>query len=281
MAGYRSNAVVAGALLIVATLAQPARADDQPFLTLYTTDIDSQGERELEQWLFWNTRQVRASYQDFLSQSEFEYGITDDLQGSLYLNYEWSRTRALLPPGPPDTDGAVGVSGELIWRLLNVYFDPLGFAVYVEPSYSAQEHGIETKLLFQKNFFNDTLRFAFNTNFEDDWERDPSGWNKYSSLEFDLGGSYNLTPDWSLGVEFDNERAFEGLILGGPGREYASAFFVGPTIQYVGNPLTLTIGAQMQLPWASAPAGNPGAVVNGLEADAERYRVAIRISHDF
>jgi hypothetical protein len=281
MAYRRSKSLLIGALLALTTVAPRALADDQPFLTLYTTDIDSQGEREFEQWLFWNTREVRTSYQDFLSQSELEYGITDDLQGSLYLNYEWSRTRALLPPGPPDTDGALGVSGELIWRLLNVDFDPFGFALYAEPSYAPQEHGIETKLLFQKNFLNDTLRFAFNTNFEDDWDRDRDGWSKYSALEFDLGGSYNVTPDWSVGLEFDNERAFDGLVLGGSGREYASAFFLGPTIQFVDAPLAVTLGGQVQLPWANAPTGNPGAVVDGLQSDAPRYRVAIRISRDF
>src|SRR5438105_7699136 len=88
----------------------PARADDQPFITLSTTDVDSQGEREVDQWLVWRTGETGASFNDFVSQTEFEYGITDDLQGSLYLNYEWDHVRSHLPPFSSQTESFAGVS---------------------------------------------------------------------------------------------------------------------------------------------------------------------------
>jgi hypothetical protein len=261
------------------TTAPSARADDQPFLTLYTTDIDPQGAREVEQWLGWDAGHAHGSYNAYTSFSEFEYGITDDLQGSLYLNYAWSRDR--LGGTGAQTDSDLGVSGELIYRVMNVYFDPVGLAFYLEPSYSADSRGIETKILLQKNFLNDTVRFAFNTNFEDDWVRDQGRWSKQSALEFDAGLAYNITPDLSAGVEFDNEHAFEGLVLGAPASERSSAFFVGPTIQYVGNPVSVTIGAQTQVPWAGDPAHIAGTLHDSFVSDADRYRVALRLTHDF
>ncbi len=265
------------ALTFAALVVAPAHADDQPFVTLYTTDIDPQDGREVEQWLSWKTGHHGASYNELLSQSEIEYGLTDDLQGSLYFDYDWSRQRAA--PGPADTDSVAGASGELIYRLMNVYFDPFGAALYLEPSYSQEERGIEAKILLQKNFFHDALRWAVNINIEDDWDRDQGRWTKVSALEFDTGLSYNITAEFSAGVEFDNERAFDGLVLGTPSSEQSSAFYIGPAVQYVGRPLTVTLGVQTQLPWADAHAA--GIVHDGFVADAERYRIIFRLSHDF
>jgi hypothetical protein len=263
------------------TLTTPARADDQPFLSLYMTDIDSQGEREVEQWLGWKAGETAASYNDVLSRTEFEYGITDNLQGSLYLNYEWGRVRSHQSPISSETESSVGVSGELIWRLLNSDFDPFGLALYVEPSWNTDEREVESKILLQKNFLNDVLRCAFNINFEDDWDHEGNGWDRDSALEFDAGVAYTVTPELSAGLEFDNERTFEGLVMGGASREQASAYFLGPTIDYEPLPWKITLGAQAQLPWATSPTGNPGAVIGGFEARAERFRVELRLSRDF
>src|SRR5438552_2502687 len=178
----------------------PAKADDQPFLTLYTTDIDSQGEREAEQWLGWKTGESAASYNDFLSRTEFEYGITDDLQGSLYINYELDRVRSHLTPYASQTESFAGASGELIYRLLNVDFDPLGFALYVEPSWSNDKQEVEAKILLQKNFLNDTLRCVLNVNFEDQWDRENKSWERHGALEFDTGVAYAVTAELSAGV---------------------------------------------------------------------------------
>lgn len=268
-------------LALWAALATPARADDQPFLTLYMTDIDSQGERELEQWLGWKTGETAASYDDFLSRTELEYGITDDLQASLYLNYEWNRLKETEAPFLSQTENSVGASGEVIWRLFNSDFDPIGLAFYVEPTWNTDQRAIESKILVQKNFLNDALRWALNVNFEDDWDRQNNGWEQKSAVEFDTGVAYALKPQLSAGLEFDNERAFEGLVMGGAAREQASAFFLGPTIDYEPLPWKITFGAQAQLPWATSPPGNPGAVVGGFEAQAERFRIALRVTRDF
>jgi len=278
----RSNALPAFSLAsFLVACGSPARGDDQPFLTLYTTDIDSQGEREAEQWLGLKTGETGASYSDFLSRTEFEYGITDNLQGSFYLSYEWSHLRSHTPPFSSQTESFPGVSGELIYRLLDSDFNPVGLALYLEPSWSSEEQAIESKILIQKNFLNDALRCAFNINFEDDWDQKNDVPERESALEFDAGIAYAVRTDLSAGVEFDNERTFAGLLLGGSAREHASAFFLGPTIDYEPLPWKITLGAQAQLPWAASPPGNAGAVIGGFETDTERFRVAIRVSRDF
>src|ERR1041385_3272356 len=121
-----------GALL--AALATPAWAGDQPFVTVYTTDITTQYEKEFEQSLFWSHQKPHQAFNGWLSRSEFEYGVTDDFQLSGYLNYEWERGSPH-PSGPDETWHAASVSGEAIYRFLNPYFDPIGLAVYFEPTY--------------------------------------------------------------------------------------------------------------------------------------------------
>ena len=276
---WLTGLLVASAL---ALLARPAHADDQPFVTIYTTDIQTTRGREIEQWLSWRTNHGNERFNEFLSRTELEYGITDYLQGSLYLNYDFEQARAHNPLGPVETTNSFGVSGEAILRLLNPYFDPLGFALYFEPTWSAKERSLETKLLLQKNFFNDTLRTAVNVNFEDQWVENALGhYDQQSALEFDLGASYNVTPDFSVGLEFDNEHGFDDLILGGPARETSNSFFLGPTIYYVAHPWSIWLAAQAQLPIATNPTGTPGAVVSGQTVDAEHFRTTLKFAMDF
>jgi hypothetical protein len=266
----------------VVSITSAAKADDQPFLTIYTTDIDSQGERELEQFFIWKSGHANAAFNEFESRSEFEYGITDNLQASIYLNYDWARERDHAPLGLAESDSNLGVSGELIWRVMNVYYDPIGLALYFEPAVGTHERSFETKILMQKNFFNDTLRTALNVNLEDRWEHDPSGhWNEGSALEFNAGASYNITPVWSVGLEFDNERGFDGEVIGTDERPVSNSFYLGPTIQHVGNPFTVTLGAQTQLPIASDPTHTPGNVVDGMTAGDEHFRTILRVTTDF
>ncbi|MDE1938417.1 MAG: hypothetical protein KGI68_05305 [Alphaproteobacteria bacterium] len=259
-----------------------ARADDQPFAFAYTTDIDTQGEREIEQQLTWSSGHAREAFQEIESSSEFEYGISDNFQGSLYLNYDWSRARDHAPLGPVETASLPGVSGEFIYRFLNVYFDPIGLAVYVEPAIGNGTRSFEVKTLLQKNFLNDRLRFALNINTEDRWEKNALGhYDQSSALEFYSGLAYNLTPEWSVAAELDNERGFEGEILGGSSTYADNAYFFGPTISYVGHPFRVVLGAQAQMPWASDPTHTPGTIENGYLAGAEHFRVRLRIASDF
>jgi len=270
------------ALSAVALLSAGAKADDRPFAFAYTTDIEAQGEKEIEQEITWSSGHAREAFQEIESHSEFEYGFTDNFQGSFYLNYDWSRSHSQSPLGPVETSSLPGVSGEFIYRLMNVYFDPIGLALYVEPSIGNGTRSFEVKALFQKNFLNDRLRFALNINAEDNWDKNGLGqYDESSALEFYSGVAYNLTPEWSIAAELDNERGFDGLILGGSSRFAENATFAGPTITYVGHPFRVTLGAQAQLPWASDPTHTPGALDNGYLSSAERFRVRLRIATDF
>jgi hypothetical protein len=267
-----------GGWLALALVAAPAWADDQPFITLYTTDIDSRYEKEVEQSLYWSTQKPHQAFSGWLSRTELEYGITDDFQVSGYLNYEWERSQPHPDIGPDETWHATSVSGEAIYRFLNPYFDPLGLAIYFEPTYGDNTRELEAKLLLQKNFFNSNLRVAANLNFENIWARENRVWSKGSAAEFFAGVAYNVTPEWSVGVEFNNENDFEGLF--GTSQNGTTAYYFGPTISYVGLPFVVRLGTELQLPWASASFREPGVLLGGYVTDDERVRVGFRISMD-
>lgn len=277
-----------GMWVVLATLAaagagvSSARADDRPFAFAYTTDIEAQGENEIEQELTWSSGHTKEAFQEIESRTELEHGFTDNFQGSFYLTYDWTRSRPHPVMGAADISSLPGISGEFIYRFWNVYFDPIGFALYAEPSIGNGTRSLEVKALFQKNFLNDDLRAVLNINVENRWEKNGLGhYDQSSALEFYTGLAYGLTPDWSLAAELDNERGFDGLLLGGSSRYADNAWFFGPTISYAGQPFRLVFGAQMQMPWASDPTHTPGTISNGYLAAAEHFRLRLSISKDF
>src|SRR5262249_35192036 len=113
--------------------------------------------------------------------SGVQYGITDAFQLSLNLNYEWAQAYhnnvidgSTLPPetlaqldiGPNQFMNEYafnGVSLEGVYRVLSPYTDPVGLAILVEPTVGPSLRELETRLILQKNFFDDRLVLAFNT----------------------------------------------------------------------------------------------------------------------
>src|SRR5438552_7162167 len=100
-----------------------AWAEDQPFLTLDTTDIEPQLAHEFEQDLNWAIDRSPPALQ---IRSELEFGLRDDLQITGAVDYGWERTGS-----GADEFRFLDAGGEAIYRLWNVDFDPLGLGVLV------------------------------------------------------------------------------------------------------------------------------------------------------
>ena len=277
-----SAAVQAAAtiLLCAGSLQTRAMADDQPFLTLDTTDIEPELANELEQNLTWASVKSGRAFNSIGGETEFEYGLSDQIQLVAAAEYDWTRERDHLVPGTTAVDGTAfdAVRAEVIYQAMNVYFDPLGLGLLVSPSVGRNSRNVEAKLLLQKNFFNDRLRTAINIGGDFGTERTEGAWGDVSALTLDAGIAYNITWEWSAALEFNAEHDFDGLLLNGIARPTSSTFFIGPTVQYVTLPWKVTLGAQAQLPWASDATHAPGTLDRGFLSDAERFRVMLRIT---
>jgi len=269
------------AVFIPLVLATAARAEDQPFLTLDATDIEPQLGHELEQNFGWNHGLTRKAFNEFEGETELEYGFSDQIRLALTTSYSWTKEhdRSLLPSPYESGTAWGGIKGEMIWQAMNVYFDPIGLGVLVAPTVGPYARGAEAKLLVQKNFINDRLRFVINAGGEFASEKKDGAWGDASALTFDAGLAYNITWEWSLGVEFNAEHDFDGLLVNGKGVPAATTYYVGPTLQYIAHPWTASLGFQAQLPWASDPTHT--SVYQGYLADAERFRVGFRVTRDF
>src|SRR5258706_12081311 len=156
-------------------VSRPARADDSPFAWLSTAEVTSKGEVEVEQWLTLASDRFQERYDALAGRSELEYGAFERLSLSLYANYDWTRVvphGALAPDAATDGIRFSSVSGEVIYQIFNPSKDPLGLALYAEPSIGAGERKIELKLLLQKNLLGDRLVLPANSKLGYMWPRD-------------------------------------------------------------------------------------------------------------
>jgi len=258
-----------GVICLALTL-QPACADSDPFLGTDPAQVSAAGEAGLQQWLSWRTGHQGESYNEFQSQTEVDYGLTDRIQLALTLEYDWSRER---PPASPEVRmDFAGLAGEVIFLLLPVEKSPFGLALAVDPAFNPAERGIDFRLLLEKNLFG--LQHVLNINLENLWERQgPGDWAGSSGLSFNYGVGYALTPRWTLALEFGNERGFDTLFSDLSLRQQSNTFFLGPTLQYDCEAVVVTLGMQAQLPWASG-----SGALHGYTPGAERFRLGLRLA---
>ncbi|PXV59025.1 hypothetical protein SAMN04487785_11757 [Dyella jiangningensis] len=300
----RCAGICLSALAAIVTLAGSAvsrvHAEESQFGYVYTTDLLPQGAKEVEQWATWRHQKVAGYFDQVDGRTEFEYGMTDKLQLAFYANYVWSRAYHNGPfeettppeplsydrPGPDDHYSAkrfVGFSGEAIYRIWSPYTDPLGVAVYVEPTVGPQFRELETKLILQKNFFDDRLVTAFNFTYAPelryDWSDDAmthKRWQEETDVNLNVAASYRFAPNWSAGVELLNEREYASYNFS---NEANDGYYVGPVIHYGGKKFFVTATFLEQLPWASSHSDTvPGAIVGRriYDNDFEKYRVRIK-----
>lgn len=250
-----------------------AHASEAVFGYLYTTDTAPKGKNEVEQWVTDREGQAHGYYHGIYLRSEFEHGITDDLQLSVYVNTAYIAAHNnsvdhltegldISPDHNPYKRQASGhfdgVSAELLWRVMSPYTKPFGLAFYIEPSIGPRESGLELQAIAQKNFLDDRLVLATNVWLEFDKERGtnlgaiassapPSfAGTKATYLEEDAGISYRFRRNFSVGLEFRNHNEFANWSIAGKDQQH-TAFFLGPNIHYGGERWFATLAVLRQL----------------------------------
>lgn len=306
----------AGALAIASGfMIMPAHADEPLFGFIYTTDLLPQDKWEVTEQIQWRSGKSHGSYNVWETRTEVEYGWRDDVQVALYANWNWTEAfrndidRTTLPAetfaewnGDPLSrmrdNKLLGISGEVIWRILSPYTDGIGLALYVEPTVGDGLFEEDTRLILQKNFLDDRLVIGFNVTVAQEFRYlpgDPSlpptddefrdHWDKETDVNFGLGVSYRFAPGWSAAWEIQNEREWAGLRFWDSDFKTNSAWYTGPTIHYAGEHYFFTATVFDQLPWADdyANQGAESRVVGGRNYadDFERFRVRLKFGYYF
>ena len=150
----------AGAALMLTAfatgLAQTAQADERFFTYVQDADVLPQGAWELEQWVTLGKGNPGgdANFDAYRwdLREEIEHGFTDRLSGALYLNFRQDKVVANVPGLEDSSEFSFkGVSAELKYQLFNPNTDPVGVALYFEPTYNGNETELEYKLILSKN----------------------------------------------------------------------------------------------------------------------------------
>lgn len=259
-------------LTLLALVSPRAHADESLFGYIYTTDSLPKGQAEYEQWLTLRTGKARGTYRSLDVRNELEYGVTDRLSASLYLNSSWLKNANVYDAEDPsqnlpDSDryDINGMSVELKYRLLSPYVDPIGLSVYLEPELEVRDQqtgldqigkALEFRLILHKTYLDDTLTIASNIMFEPEWERANGFTNKELWFEFTAGVSYRIVSNWWLGLEFRNHREFPDFDFG---NQEHSAFFLGPNVHYGTKDFWVTLTVLPQI------AGTPGLLGTGFD----------------
>ncbi len=284
-------------LLNAALVALPASAGDSPFGYVYTTDTHPKGAREIEQWITRRHGQARGDYDLWQFRTEVEYGVTNDLQAALYLNYDSVSAFRNRPDGTTGPGAFVpdavdpnsryrqtfieSVSNEWIWRVLSPYKDPIGLALYIEPSWGPDKRELEGKLIVQKNFLDDRLVSAANLTAAAERERFHGEWEREGELELTTGVAYAFRPRWHAGLEYRRRTGYEGSTFARGKRQY-SANFLGPSIHYATRTWWVTATWLSQLANARAYSDAAGGdIVGGRFYGEHHERSELRLRAGF
>jgi len=261
-------------ILIIAFSLLPARvfASEGTFSYVYTAETTPAGSYEYEQKHSIRTGKARGNYLAIGMRNEFEYGITDRLQGAFYLNSSYLNTQNQYDPEDvsqnfPDRNefDIDSVSAEFIYRVLSPFKDGLGLAFYLEPELGVRdphtgedriERAIEARLILQKNFLDDQMVTAFNLMLEPEWERVGGQSAKELFAELTFGAAYRFTEKWFAGLELRNHMEFPDFDLA---CQEHSAYFMGPTLHYGAESYWWTLTVMPQI------AGSPSDLGTGAD----------------
>jgi hypothetical protein len=304
-----AQGLLASALLTMLFTA-PANAEESLFSYVYTTDLLPQGQKEVEQWLTQRHAKSRGSYDVWEGRTAIEYGVTDKFQVALYANYEKATANRNNVDGTTlvpetfadysydagsrfDESRFQGFSFEGIYRILSPYTDPIGLALYVEPTVGPNLRELESKAIVQKNFLDDRLVFAANLTLAQEmrWMKtdlngsgEPASWDRETDLNLGIGASYRFAPNWSAGIELEHEREYSSFHLS---KKYRTnvATYLGPNIHYGGKDFFVTATFLTQVGGGKDYASDAGSsfVVGGRNYadDFEKDRLRIKAGYYF
>lgn len=292
--------VLAAAVSSVALSTFPAMADEN--LLGYTVGAETlpKGASEAYLWVTQHGDKRRGDYSAQYFRAEYEYGFTDRLSGSIYLN-GYNHNIDCGPTGcagPADNGEFIGLntnkfqlsgfSIEAKKMLLSPYKDDLGVALYGEFTYDSVdsitgEKGtgfeLEGKLILQQPYMDGQLQWVSNFELEaESWKANGSSLTEYAvAPRFRTGLAYRFAPNWYLGAEGWVDAEVLNPAEGSWEFDHWDVF-AGPSLHYGAKDWWATFTVAPQLAGSNESENN----TTGLHlADHEKYEVRLKIGYNF
>jgi hypothetical protein len=222
----------------LAVLPFTSSANERHFTYTYESAVLPPGAREVE---VWSTARLgrEGRYTRFDERVEFEVGLTERLQTSLYLNFNSVSQR--VGEEIQSTTNFDGISSEWKYKLKDPVADAFGLALYGELSLRPDEIELEAKLILDKRM--GPVLLAANLVLENGFEFGATETEPVFLVEVVGGASYFLTPRLSLGLEVRNTNRFHEYTA----MEF-SALHAGPVVSYAADNWWLSFTVLPQLP---------------------------------
>ncbi len=200
-----------GAFLLTLTVAATGWGNERHFGYSNETGVLNPGDAEIEPQT--TLRYGRESYYSrWENRLEFEFGVVENLQAALYLNFQSVTADTTLPDDSEVRSSETkfkSLSAELKYKLSDPVADPIGTGLYFESSLGPSEAELEGKFLLDKRL--GPLLFAANIIGEYEWEfEEPDETEREAAVLFTLGAGYFLGDRFLLGLEARNKNEFEG-----------------------------------------------------------------------
>lgn len=224
-------------------------AQDRHFAWSYNSPTLAKGEVDVEVWNTYSFGRKDYYYSALRQRLEFEFGVTDKIQTSFYLNSKHETK------GPKDTTEFIGMSRTSefsfsnAWKfyLLNPSVNAVGLSAYLEYYLAQGEIELEGKLMIDK--FTEKSRYVFNSTLEYEMEFEAENENgkikteieKEVKIENSLGYMFHPKPNFGLGLEVVNRNAIKESVW-----EY-SALYGGPSVFYSKNKFFFIFNIMPQL----------------------------------
>lgn len=263
-------------LLVILITNNAIKAQDRMLARTYQTNVIGLNNKDLE---VWNTYSFgRENFYTKLAQRfEFEFGLSNKLQTSVYLNREQVSYEVISfeQTGYIATTSNISFSSEWKYKISDPVADKFGFALYAELTAGTSEIELEGKLIFDKKI--DKHLFAVNITGESEKafsikNNQTKLETEENKLEFNFGYIYSTGKNFGLGVEIKNDNIFE------EGKWMNSPLFIGPTISYSRDSWWLIFNALPQVINFKKEEG----VTNNLELnDHEKFDFRLLIALNF
>lgn len=221
-------------------------ADRRYFGRSYLAYTLPSGALEFELWNTGRIGKYSGFYYQFQPRFEFEYGVTDRLSTSFYFNFDQVTAEDNSFVSKPLAFSSTSI--EMRYRITNPDEFVVDPALYFEFSYGGDFLGYETKAIFSKRF--GSLITVVNLSAE--VEREIIDAENETEFEITGGAMYDINPNIAFGLEFRNNRGYEGIFKS----QAAQATFLGPTINFQTQSFYLTINFLTQVAGSPVTTGN-------------------------
>jgi hypothetical protein len=278
----RSFAMVA---LPVCLLLTPSLtfADENLFGAVRGSETLPAGHVDLYQSTSLRTGKDVGHYRGWDFDTEVEYGFTDTFQMSVEIKQHAFDIRGMeeLPDDTFYRFGGIEVAAK--YRFNSVFKDGFGLTFRPEIGFLRyddvggiiqKEFFIAPGLIFQKNFYDDTLIFVANAGIELAWGKKPAEeYDRELSLQGGLGLTYRFAPNWFAGVETRVRSEYPDFDFG---NHEHTVVFVGPNLHYGAEKWWATLQWGYQV-WGKGVDEAPGHTF----AEEARHELRLKVGFNF